>query len=200
MKREALARSNHILCFKDELQDGKQVEIHDPKTRLVSFYYGKPRANIVRHVENWRYLIRFHDQLVPRERELDFSSVTAFTILHHLPRIYELSGFGVKMDAPRSYDYYADTYGAAAGKPRLGIAVSRYWPSRLSLSPEGCSLTHPPTHPPTDGALCARICCTGGRKRWPSASDDRCRLASDRRRSTARTCSRRHSWVSGPPR
>ena len=125
VKREALCRDNHILCCKDELQDGKQIEFHDPAIRLVSFYYGKPRANIVRHIENWRYLIRFQDELVPRERELDFSSVKAFTVLHHLPCIYALSGFGVEVDAPRSYDYYADTYGAAAGRPRLGIAVSR---------------------------------------------------------------------------
>jgi hypothetical protein len=50
--------------------------------------------------------------------------LNSFTILHNLPQIYHLSKFGIPVEAPTRYDYYADTYGEK-GRPKLGIAGGR---------------------------------------------------------------------------
>jgi len=124
VRREALARDNLIICYKDELVDGKQVEFDDATMRVVA-ESRKPRASIMFHVAGWKYRCHFNDEIRPRERDVVFSSLTRFKVLHHLPQIYHMSRFGVQTDPPVRYDYYDDVYGEGHGEPRLGITGGR---------------------------------------------------------------------------
>ncbi len=123
-KREALARDNHIVCYKDEITEGIQVEFEDP-TMFVVTNNRKPRATVMFLVRNWKYRCHFHDEIRPRERDVVFSSIKKFTLLHHLPRIYHMTRFDVKTDAASRYDYFEDVYGKAEGDIKLGIAGGR---------------------------------------------------------------------------
>lgn len=134
VRKEALARNDIILCFKDELQDGKQIEINDAKLRIVG-ETPNARVTILSHVKNWLYRVRYQDQLQPRDCNLDFSSIRRFRILHHLPQIYHLTKFGVQSEASKRYDYYFDTYGPG-NKPRLGVAVGRRNPEMRFVGPQ----------------------------------------------------------------
>lgn len=124
--REALARDHSIICYKEELQDGKQVEMHDA-TMCVSAQLGlsgKIYASVMYHVKDWKYRCRFHEQVKPRERDVIFSSLAFFKVLHHLPQVYHISRSGFESDTEARYVYFADVYGA--GKlPKLGIAGGR---------------------------------------------------------------------------
>ena len=104
-RKEALARDNVVVCLKEELLDGKQIEFDDASLRIVSVY-GKAKGNIMKHVENWRYLVHMQDELHPRNREIDFSSIKNFRILHHLPQVYDLDRFGIQTAPPKVYDYF----------------------------------------------------------------------------------------------
>ena len=64
--REALARNGVIMCFKDELQQGVQVEFDDP-TLFVITQTRRPRASIMYHVRGWKYKVHWHDEIKPRE-------------------------------------------------------------------------------------------------------------------------------------
>ena len=124
VRREALARDNLIMCYKDELVDGKQVEFDDATMRVVA-ESRTPRASIMFHVTGWKYRCHFHDEIRPRERDVVFSSLTRFKVLNHLPQIYHMSRFGVQTDPPVRYNYYNDVYGTSRGEPKLGIAGGR---------------------------------------------------------------------------
>ena len=129
VKREAVARNHVVICYKDELLDGKQVEIDDPTLRMVAppLTGNKILATIMFHVRGWKYRCRFHEEVRPRERDVVFSSLKTFKILHNLPQIYHLNSFGFEVDATPRYDYWSDVYGQAhKGKgPKLGIAGGR---------------------------------------------------------------------------
>lgn len=125
-QREALARDHVVVCYKDELQEGKQVELHDATMRVSAQlgFCGKVYATIMFHVKGWKYRCRFHEEVKPRDRDIIFSSILMFRVLHHLPQIYHLSRFGIESDTEPRYDYFADVYGT--GKlPKLGIAGGR---------------------------------------------------------------------------
>ncbi len=49
-------------------------------------------------------------QIRPRERDVVFSSIKDFKVLHHLPNIYHTTEYGVTNDAAPRYDYYKDVY------------------------------------------------------------------------------------------
>lgn len=94
----------------------------------------KAMATIQYHVKNWRYRVRFHNEVTPRDRDIDFSTITEFRVLHHKPLIYDLSRFGYTMDQPPVYDYYKDTYGITS-RPRLGVAMGRLTPNMKQIGP-----------------------------------------------------------------
>jgi hypothetical protein len=126
--REALARDGVIMCFKDELQQGMQVEFDDP-TLFVVTNTRRPRASIMCHVRGWKYKVHWHDEIKPRERDLVFTNIKRFRVLHELPRIYHSTPFGQETDPPKRYDYFEDVYGKEHtqkhGEPWLGIAEGR---------------------------------------------------------------------------
>lgn len=123
-RREALARENRIVCYHDQLQQGLQIEFDDPTMRVIT-KSRRPRATIIHHVRNWKFRCHFHDEIVPRERDVVFSSLKFFTILHHLPRIYHTTGFGVQNDASKRYDYFQDVYGKPEAQVPLATAGGR---------------------------------------------------------------------------
>jgi hypothetical protein len=59
--REALARDNVIVCFRDELVEGRQVQFEGTGV-AVGLDTERPRATIVKHIRNWRFKVRFHDE------------------------------------------------------------------------------------------------------------------------------------------
>ena len=123
-KREALARENIIICYRDEIQQGLQVEFDDPTMRVIT-KNRRPKATVMFHVRNWKYRCHFHDEIKPRERDVVFSSLKMFKILHHLPRIYHTTEFGVQNDPPVRYDYFQDVYGKGGEELPLGTSGGR---------------------------------------------------------------------------
>ncbi|CAE7812618.1 unnamed protein product, partial [Symbiodinium microadriaticum] len=105
------------------LQDGMQVEIYDPSMKIGN--NASPRVTIQFHNSKWNYRCRFHDEVRPRERNVDFSMLKHFKVLHHLPRVYDLSRFCIRTDHPDQYDYYSDTFRTGI-RPPLGVAGGRY--------------------------------------------------------------------------
>ena len=126
--REAVARNGIIMCFKDELQQGVQVEFDDP-TLFVITQNRRPKASIMHHVRGWKYKVHWHDEIKPRERDVVFSSLKKFRVMHELPRIFHTTPFGHITDPPKRYDYFEDVYGKEHtqkhGEPWLGIAEGR---------------------------------------------------------------------------
>ena len=132
-KREAIARDHVVICHKDEIVDGVQVELQDPTLALglvgQPLSCNKVLASVMFHVKGWKYRCRFHDEVHPRERDVEFSSLRSFKVLHHLPKVYHISRFehGAPVDAEPRYDYWSDVYGPymKLKGPRLGIAGGR---------------------------------------------------------------------------
>ena len=58
-----------------DLIEGKQLEFDDASLAATSTHsdHSLPRAILIRHVKKWRYMFRFQDQMVPREREVSAS-------------------------------------------------------------------------------------------------------------------------------
>ena len=134
VKREAIARNHIIICHKDELKDGVQVELQDPTIALglvgQPLSCNKVYASVMYHVRGWKYRCRFHEEVQPRERDVEFSSLRSFKVLHHLPQIYHISRYGAQeapVDAEPRYDYFSDVYGPflKLKGPKLGIAGGR---------------------------------------------------------------------------
>ena len=124
-RKKVLAKNNQISCWHDELLDGKQVEIDDRSLGIQTRESGHlAHVTIIRHVKDWRFYVRIHEDVNPKERELDFSIMKRFTVLHHKPQCYDLCRFGIKMDADPKYEYFTDNYGPGI-IPKLGIAVGR---------------------------------------------------------------------------
>jgi len=133
-KREAIARNHVVICHKDELVEGVQVELNDPTLALglvgQPMSCNKVYASVMFHVRGWKYRCRFHEEVKPRERDVEFSSLRTFKVLHHLPKVYHISRFGdegAPVDAEPRYDYWSDVYGpyAKLKGPKLGIAGGR---------------------------------------------------------------------------
>lgn len=121
--REALARDDRIVCYRDEITEGLQVEFDDATLRVVT-NNRRPRASVMFHVRNWKYRVHWHDEVRPRERDVVFST-TKFTLLPHLPRIYHTTRFQCATDPPVRYDYYQDVYGKREEEIRLGVSGGR---------------------------------------------------------------------------
>eukprot|EP00602_Paraphysomonas_sp_CaronLab_P001009 CAMPEP_0185033656 /NCGR_PEP_ID=MMETSP1103-20130426/22805_1 /TAXON_ID=36769 /ORGANISM="Paraphysomonas bandaiensis, Strain Caron Lab Isolate" /LENGTH=625 /DNA_ID=CAMNT_0027570011 /DNA_START=16 /DNA_END=1893 /DNA_ORIENTATION=- len=119
---EVLMRNNHVVCHKKDLHDGVQVELHDKTLRIGNS--DRPKVTILWHIEKWTYRCRCHDEIHPRERNIDFSSLASFKVMRHLPLIYDLAHFSIPMDHEIRYDYWADTY-RTKGRPALGFAGGR---------------------------------------------------------------------------
>jgi hypothetical protein len=92
VSKDALARDNVIVCFKEDLVDGRQVEFHNLKV-AVGLDDERPRATIIRHVKGWRYWIRFHD-------ESKWSDIIVIVT------IADVAGVAVVMAVPAAMDIY----------------------------------------------------------------------------------------------
>lgn len=57
----------------------------------------KIKGSIVRHIYDWRYLIRFDNEVYPRQREIDLSRIQYFKVLHHMPMIIPLDNYTNKL-------------------------------------------------------------------------------------------------------
>lgn len=121
-RKEALMRDNKLCCYHSDLEDGLEIEIHDPTVLIGSTH--NPHVTILNQYKGWIYYCRFHDEERPRQRNIDFSQLLWFKILFHKPRSFPLTRFGIEMDQPQTYDYWKDTY-VNSTRPYLGYAGSR---------------------------------------------------------------------------
>eukprot|EP01041_Mallomonas_annulata_P000515 gene515-990_t len=67
-EREILMRKNKIICDRNEIEIGKEVEINDADDMLST---GQYRLNVIvlRHVKNWTFFCRFQQEIHPREKQ-----------------------------------------------------------------------------------------------------------------------------------
>lgn len=84
-----------------------------------------PRVTIMSHRKKWSFRCRFHDEVQPRERYVDFSTLKSFKVLHQLPLVYSQTRFEVPLEADKRYNYWQDVYGQIT-RPKLGHAGGRY--------------------------------------------------------------------------
>ena len=122
VEEEVIARNNEILCNKTDLYVGQQIELHDIS---LNVFAETQRCIILYHIKDWRYRVRYHEDVRPRERDVDFAKITHFTVLRHLPKICHLSQLAMPMgELDSSYNYWKDTFGITQ-RPKLGFAGSR---------------------------------------------------------------------------
>lgn len=125
VEEEVIGRNNEILCHKNELQIGQQIELHDYSLHI---HAETQRCIIQFHIKDWKYRVRFHEDVRPRDRDIDFAKVKYFTVLKHLPKICHLAQLSMSMGVESSYDYWYDTFGVNDGRPRMGFAGGRKTP------------------------------------------------------------------------
>ena len=126
--REAMVRRSQIICFQDELTDGKCIEFYD-RTMRVPHLDAPVRANILCHIKGWRYKMRFHEEAPPQTRSIDLATLVnfeklPFRVRHDLPSVYTLDRFGIETDSPNPYKFWEEAYGQK-GRPRLGAVGGR---------------------------------------------------------------------------
>eukprot|EP00598_Pedospumella_elongata_P005778 CAMPEP_0184983224 /NCGR_PEP_ID=MMETSP1098-20130426/12522_1 /TAXON_ID=89044 /ORGANISM="Spumella elongata, Strain CCAP 955/1" /LENGTH=528 /DNA_ID=CAMNT_0027507031 /DNA_START=99 /DNA_END=1685 /DNA_ORIENTATION=+ len=104
-KQEALMRSNLLVCYKDELRGGIQIQFEEPMFNIYPTNSRKPTATILRHVRDWIYLCKFHTDVWPQDRQVDLSVTSNFNLLRLRPMVYNLQTFGIASEPDRIYDY-----------------------------------------------------------------------------------------------
>ena len=110
------------------------MEIEDPSLRLGS--NRRPRVTIMSHRKKWSFKCRFHDEVQPRERYVDFSTLKNFKVLHHLPLVYDQTRFQIPLEADTRYNYWEDVYGQIT-RPKLGHAGGR---AGAEMRPKGVKI------------------------------------------------------------
>lgn len=77
-----------IVCV--DLKPGIQIEFDDHALNITSHHCATklPMATLIRHICNWKYLFRFHDQMNPRERKVGECKI--FTVKYELLHIWLL--------------------------------------------------------------------------------------------------------------
>eukprot|EP01038_Epipyxis_sp_PR26KG_P010483 gene10483-14086_t len=59
----------------------------------------------VKHVLNWKYLLRFHDEVIPKERVVDLGKNYKFKVLKHLPTFHLLESYDISVNPKPINDY-----------------------------------------------------------------------------------------------
>lgn len=111
---EALMHRGELVCYLKELEAGVQLQLSDASLCVPL----GARATIIKWVKGWKFRVRMQDELNPRERQIDLSTVKKFHVLRELKMAYDLTifasgrggGGNIRMDETRSYDYVKDTY------------------------------------------------------------------------------------------
>ena len=67
---ESIMKNNILICTKNDLQIGQQIEFCDIGLQLHSGLDYSSRAIILNHIKNWKYRVRMHDDVRPRERDV----------------------------------------------------------------------------------------------------------------------------------
>ena len=154
-EEEVIAKDNEVICTRADLDVGTQLELNDFSLHV---HADSQRCIVLKHVKNWVYRVRFHEDVRPLERDVDLAGLKRFRVLRHLPKvrawpawnrptpppgapnplspppsslplqICHLSQMGMPMAATSSYDYWKDTFGVTDGRPRLGHAGGRKTP------------------------------------------------------------------------
>lgn len=106
IKQEVIARDNEIVCFKSELTNGLHIQFHEQFNNIYPVLNRKPVATVLKHVREWIYLLKFHDEVWPEDREIDLSRYSSFSIVRDRPHVYSLQGFDLIQTAHSRVDDY----------------------------------------------------------------------------------------------
>lgn len=105
-QQEVIARDNEIVCYKSELTNGLHIQFHEQFSNIYPALNRKPVATVLKHVREWVYLLKFHDEVWPEDREIDLSRYSSFSIVRDRPRVYSLQGFDLIQTAHSRVDDY----------------------------------------------------------------------------------------------
>lgn len=105
-QQEVIARDNEIVCFKSELTNGLHIQFHEQFNNIYPALNRKPVATVLKHVRGWVYLLKFHDEVWPEDREIDLSRYSSFSIVRDRPHVYSLQGFDQIQTAHSRVDDY----------------------------------------------------------------------------------------------
>jgi hypothetical protein len=105
-QQEVIARDNEIVCFKSELTNGLHIQFHEQFNNIYPALNRKPMATVLKHVKEWIYLLKFHDEVWPEDREIDLSRYSSFSIVRDRPHVYSLQGFDLIQTAHSRVDDY----------------------------------------------------------------------------------------------
>jgi len=72
---------------------GMEVLAYQMQSLCPSNGSNKIKGCIMRHIYDWRYLIRFDNEVYPRQREIDLSRIKYFKVLHHMPMVIHLDNY-----------------------------------------------------------------------------------------------------------
>ena len=115
--REAIAKDNFILCFREQLLNGTTLEFQNiqNKTKIgtkidFKIYEGEKRkmkAYIIGFgpIRDWIYKLRFYDEIYPRERAIDLSLHNDFKVVLSAPTVYSLQSYGIQATPDQIQDY-----------------------------------------------------------------------------------------------
>lgn len=109
--REAIANDGEIVCYRDQLMEGLQIEFQESLfNNYMNIDGHMPRVTLLKFIKGWKYLCRFHEETWPRERVIDFCRYNRFRILSHLPHILDIHAINITPDAQRMQDYREQSY------------------------------------------------------------------------------------------
>lgn len=115
-----IVRNNVIVCYRDgmklsvnkvililvELNSGTRIEFQQPLLTVYgSTQNRKPTATILWPIRNWKFRMRFDEEVWPRERDVDLLEIENFKVLRNLPNNYHFSQFGIGTEPRRVNDY-----------------------------------------------------------------------------------------------
>jgi hypothetical protein len=84
IEEEVIAKDNEVICTRADLDVGTQLELNDFSLHV---HAGTQRCIVLRHVKNWVYRVRFHEDQRPVERDVDLAGLKRFRVLRHLPKV-----------------------------------------------------------------------------------------------------------------
>jgi hypothetical protein len=110
---EAIAYQGKIVCCRKDLVIGQRLQFFGDHfahqgvsdNLILSNRLQQPKATIIKYHRNWKYYLRFDDELWPRERVIDLSHIIEFRLLQTLPFVYHIHAFDSQLNQEHNNVY-----------------------------------------------------------------------------------------------
>ena len=73
-------RDNNIICYKHQLTNGLQLQFLEQIQQIYPVLNRKPVATVIKHIKDWIYLLKFHDEVWPENREINLEIYSKFQV------------------------------------------------------------------------------------------------------------------------